>query len=248
MSPLQRSNMCSSGGDCSAPPTDFEFDTLREAQNYRLAILNEFTAVLGGRVLEVGAGIGQMTALLSRQPRIEELVAVEPNPGYSALLKQACPRVEVHTGTVRTLPKGPPWDAIVSVNVLEHIPDDETELAIYASILKSPGGRLCLFVPAGPKIYAPIDRDFGHYRRYRKAELCQKLERAGFATDVIHYFNGVGYLLWWFNFLVLRKRRFSRSAVRVFDRLVFPLVYRIESTAFRPPIGQSVVAIGLRRG
>jgi len=229
--------------DKSPQPGSFEFDSLRNAHRYRAAVLNEFAPYLHGRVLEVGAGIGQFTAMLIGRPGINELVAVEPNPDFCRVLRETCPGVAVHVGTARTLPPGPTWDAIVSINVLEHIPDDEAELKTYASILRAGRGRLCLFVPAGREIYAPIDRDFGHYRRYGRAELREKLARAGFAIDSLHYFNGIGYLLWWLNFCVLRRRRFGVLSVRCFDRLVLPVVHAIETRITRPPVGQSLVAI-----
>lgn len=221
----------------------FEFDSLRNAHRYRAAVLKEFDSCLRGRVLEVGAGIGQFTSMLLTRPGIDELVAVEPNPDFCRVLRETCPRVAVHVGTVQTLPPGPPWDAIVSINVLEHIADDEAELKTYASILCAGRGRLCLFVPARQEIYAPIDRDFGHHRRYGRRELLEKLARAGFAIDLLHYFNGIGYLLWWLNFCVLRRRRFGVWAVRWYDRLVLPVVNAVETRIARPPVGQSLVAI-----
>ena len=43
---------------------DFEFASLSAAKNYRAAILNDFRTFLRGNVIEVGAGIGQITAQL----------------------------------------------------------------------------------------------------------------------------------------------------------------------------------------
>ena len=40
---------------------NFEFSALSEARNYRAALIKEFAPVLTGNVLEVGAGIGQIT-------------------------------------------------------------------------------------------------------------------------------------------------------------------------------------------
>ena len=60
------------------------------------------------------------------------------------------------------------WNAILSINVLEHIESDADELATYFRLLKPARGALCLFVPARPDIYAPIDKDFGHFRRYTR--------------------------------------------------------------------------------
>jgi hypothetical protein len=98
-------------------------------------------------------------------------------------------------------------------------------------------------VPARPEIFAPIDRDFGHYRRYRKPELKAKLERTGFEIMRLDHFNPLGYLAWWLNFCLLKQRRFSVSAVRFFDRLVFPAARWLESCLGPPPIGQSLIAI-----
>jgi hypothetical protein len=134
-------------------------------------------------------------------------------------------------------------NAILSINVLEHIKEDDRELAVYRQKLAREKGALCLFVPARPEIYAPIDRDFGHFRRYTKKELCQKLERAGFEILLLRYYNFVGYFAWWLNFCALKKRGFDLQAVRFFDRIIFPPVHAFEANVCPPPIGQSLLAI-----
>jgi hypothetical protein len=98
-------------------------------------------------------------------------------------------------------------------------------------------------VPARPEIYAPIDRDFGHFRRYTFGELQEKLSRAGFKITRMHYFNSVGYFAWWLNFCVLKKRSFEPSKVRLYDRCIFPAVHWLESRVMRPPLGQSLLII-----
>ena len=55
-------------------------------------------------------------------------------------------------GTPADLPAGRSWDAILSINLLEHIREDEDELKRYASVLRERRGALCLFVPARPEI------------------------------------------------------------------------------------------------
>ena len=56
---------------------DFEFAALSEAKNYRKAIVKEFAPFLKGRVLEIGAGIGQTTEALLSLPNVEEIVGIE---------------------------------------------------------------------------------------------------------------------------------------------------------------------------
>lgn len=221
----------------------FEFEALREARNYRESIVREFSEHLRGRTLEVGAGIGQMTFHLRQLPAIARLLSIEPDPRFCQEYRRQFPDQPLLEGTAADLGEGEPWDAILSVNVLEHVRDDAGELRTFARLLRPRTGRLCLLVPARPEIYAPIDRDFGHYRRYRRRELGDKLAAAGFSVLRLHYFNAVGYFAWWLNFCVLRRRVFDVASVRLFDRVIFPWVHRFESRVCRPPFGQSLIAV-----
>jgi SAM-dependent methyltransferase len=229
--------------NASATAEDFEFAALSEAQNYRDALLREFSKHLRGRVLEVGSGIGQITGELLKNRAITRLVSIEPHPGFHSKLSGLFPGHTVIHGTIDDLNSGENWNAIVSINVLEHINDDERELGNYHRHLAKENGVLCLFVPARPEIYAPIDKDFGHFRRHTKPGLRRKLERAGFHILQLRYYNLAGYFAWWLNFRVLRKRHFNAGAVRLFDRLVFPAMHGLESRICAPPIGQSLLAI-----
>ena len=227
----------------SAATEDFEFAALAQAENYRRALLNEFSSFLKGNILEIGAGIGQMTEGLVRLPGVKRALAVEPEAHFCVRHKSLFPNHEVLQGTAVDVPAGSAWDAILSVNVLEHIEADETELERYAKLLHEARGALCLFVPARPEIYAPIDKDFGHFRRYTRGELIRKLRDAGFDIIRLNYFNSVGYFAWWLNFCLLKKRSFEIAKVRIYDRLVFPIVHTIEAKVLRPPFGQSLLTV-----
>jgi SAM-dependent methyltransferase len=229
--------------NAAAQTEDFEFAALNEAKNYREALLREFSEHLRGSVLEVGAGIGQITAMLLQIPAITRLVSIEPDPKFCRRFRADFPAHDIVEGTVDDLKDDEAWHAILSVNVLEHIEADERELAIYNKKLAREKGALCLFVPARPEIYAPIDKDFGHFRRYTKPELRRKLEAAGFEIVRLRYYNFVGYFAWWLSFCALKKRGFDLSAVRFFDRIIFPPVHGLESNVCAPPFGQSLLAV-----
>lgn len=220
---------------------DFEFAALSLADNYRKALLHEFSTPLRGNVLEVGAGIGQITEALLKNHRITRLVSVEPHPNFHQQLLGKFPGHTIIHGTIENLKEDDNWDTILSINVLEHIDDDENELKNYYQCLAKNVGTLCLFVPARPEIYAEIDKDFGHFRRYTRPELRAKLERAGFQIVRLRYYNFVGYLAWWLTFCFLKKRHFNAGSVRFFDRFIFPLVYKFESRICPPFIGQSLL-------
>ncbi len=221
---------------------DFEFAALRGAVNYRKSLVSEFAPMLRGAVIEVGCGIGQMTAHFRSLPTIDRLLSIEPEPSYCEAHRIALPGHELIQGTIEQAPASE-WNAIVSINVLEHIEDDEEELARYCKLLTNDSGFLCLFVPARPELYAPIDRDFGHFRRYTRQSLQAKLTSAGFRVRRLNYFNSAGYFAWWFNFCILKKRTFEVEKVRFYDRAIFPLIHLAETKLMRPPFGQSLIAI-----
>jgi len=232
-----------------APPSgtaeDFEFAALSEARNYRAAICRLFAPHLSGDILEVGAGIGQMLGDVVTICRPTNVAAVEPDSRFIPALRAAVPGAEIWEGSEQDIPSDRRFDAIYSINVLEHIADDRAELASWNKRIK-PGGTVCLLVPARPELYAAIDADFGHHRRYTKKELESKLAEAGFVSAQVRYFNMIGYFAWLINFRLLGKRSFDRTSVRAFDRLIFPLCRFFESTARICPFGQSLVAIAKR--
>jgi SAM-dependent methyltransferase len=229
--------------NAAANTESFEFDALAEAVNYRAALLREFAPVLKGHVVEVGAGVGQFTREIATLPTVSALVSIEPEPKFCEQFRQQLPSREIIRGTIDNLPATFQPDAIVCVNVLEHIEDDAAELCKFHRRLQPQHGHLCLFVPARPEIYAPIDKDFGHFRRYTRPELRKKITAAGFTIRRLNYFNSVGYFIWWLNFCVLKKRVFDVKSVRIFDRLIFPVVNALETRIARPPFGQSLLAI-----
>jgi len=70
-------------------------------------------------------------------------------------------------------------DAVVMLNVLEHIEDDAAAVRHVYRILK-PGGTAIIEVPAGPHLYDVYDRLLMHHRRYTLSGLCRLLQDAGF--------------------------------------------------------------------
>src|SRR3954471_1463800 len=103
----------------SASTDDFEFDALREANNYRRALLKMFATHLRGRVIEVGAGCGQFTEQLRQLAAINYLLAVEPDGRFCAEFRKTLPAQPLLEGTITSVTDPGPWNGILSVNVLE---------------------------------------------------------------------------------------------------------------------------------
>lgn len=220
----------------------FEFEALAAANRYRRAIVSELAPYLGKKVVEIGAGVGQITASLQEVPSVETILAVEPERDFH----------DAHRGRPWTLLRGTSrdvdargdWDSAVLVNVLEHIESDVEELAWLRQLVRPATGHVCVLVPARPELYAEIDRDFGHFRRYTQPELQSKFTEAGLEMKACHYFNWAGYFAWGLSMKLLRQRRFSKGSVRFYDQYIFPWVHWMERRVARPPFGQSLIAIG----
>ena len=94
-------------------------------------------------------------------------------------------------------------DAVVSANLLEHIPDDGRALAEIARVLR-PGGPAVLIVPSGPGTYDYYDRFLGHERRYGRGELAGKAQSAGLEVIEDRYIASLIYPVFW---LVKKRNR-----------------------------------------
>lgn len=227
----------------AAATEDFEFAALSEAENYRRAIVTEFAPFLKDRILEIGAGIGQISQAILQLPDVRELVGVEPDVRFQQAFRQRLPDVRLVEGTVADMPQGETFDGAVMVNVLEHIEHDLDELVRLHGILKPSGGHICLLVPARQELYSDLDAHFGHFRRYSRTDLREKLLAAGFSIRRVDYFNFIGYFAWLVRFRLMRGMSFDINQVRLFDRRLLPVGHWIESNIVRPPIGQSVIAV-----
>ncbi len=222
-----------------------DLDAMSAADRYSREIVRGFAPYLGSHAVEVGAGIGNISVLLLQQ-RLERLDVIEPDARlYAKLSERLGRRSDVVThrgflGGVASRIRGGAVDSVVSVNVLEHVEDDVGELALMHSILR-PGGHLCLWVPAVPALYIRLDRTLGHYRRYRRSELGEKLARAGFETVFLHYRDLVGMFAW---FLVCRVlgQELTKGKVGAYDRFVVPIT-TFAGRWTRPPIGKNLLAL-----
>ncbi len=212
---------------------------------YNRWLVDRFSRALGKRVLEIGAGFGNLTRHLTEA---ELVIASDLDPVAVEYLKGAFrddSRVDVESyrfplePAVREGLRARKIDTIVCCNVLEHIEDDRATLSDMLSVLE-PGGRLVLLVPALARLFGTLDEHLRHFRRYEKAELEQKLGAAGFAIEDCRFVNRPGVFGWYINGRILRRRILPRAQLQAF-KLVLPLLRREEKSP--PSFGMSLLAI-----
>jgi glycosyltransferase involved in cell wall biosynthesis len=200
---------------------------------------------LGDRVLEIGAGLGNLTArLMSRKL---QYVAGEAEPLYLHALHNRFLRTPNVT-VCELNPENPadyaPWsgqfDTAMCINVLETAKDPAGVLAsIHASL--APSGTVLVLVPQGKWLYGSLDLALGHLRRYSRQELNQCLEAAGFRAERTYQLNKVGAISWWIFGTLLREKRINKPALKIFDKTVW-LWRRIDKLLPWPGLSLVVVA------
>jgi glycosyltransferase involved in cell wall biosynthesis/phospholipid N-methyltransferase len=203
---------------------------------------------VGQRVLEIGAGTGNLTVNLT--PR-RFYCATDLNPVYVAgldKLRESRPylRVEKTDGCrLETFPEDRDFDTVVCLNVVEHVDDDENILGNIYRVL-APGGRAIILVPRGRWLYGTLDEVLGHRRRYAPAELLSLARKAGFDCERIFGFNRAGVPAWWLNGKLLRRRTFGLWQVKLLNQLTplfrvvdrwLPLPSLSLIAVFRKPVG-----------
>ena len=239
------------------PPTEsfavevdpFYVEDLRQmarAQNYQRWQFQMVAPFLGGEVLEVGGGIGNFTPQLAAVARF--VTSLEPNAYcFNQLREKISPlkNAAAFRATVESLhdviPPGKKFDAVVLMNVLEHIQDDRAVLAELQRHL-APGGRLVVLVPAGQWAFGPTDTRLGHYRRYNKSYTRRLVAGLEMELKKIRYYNFVGIWGWWWNARFARRENQSDAQIRLFDGWIVPVLSRLEKF-LPPPVGQSLLFV-----
>ena len=211
-------------------------------------LLQRVSDSIRGRTVEVGAGIGTMSARI--EPLCTELVLVEPAANLCHQLDQRfadMPKVHTCIGTleqaVTDYPDqfSPGFDTIVAFNVLEHIEDDVGTLRTAATLLR-PGAHLVLFVPSLPFLYGTIDAQVDHKRRYTKRTLSEAVRSAGMTLQRIEYFDFLGIVPWFISGRVLGRTASGGGGLRRYDRFAVP-VCRAFDRLVGPPLGKNLIAV-----
>jgi len=220
-------------------------DVLAQTPRFNAWMASVVAPYLGSRVLEIGAGIGNMSAVLSRGRK--HYMATDLDAEHVERLRVRFannPRMQVErvdAANARDFEKlRGAFDSVVCLNVLEHIENDPAGFENLKNALL-PGGRAVVLVPQGMRLYGSLDEVLGHFRRYTRPELEQRMRGAGFELERVFEFNRVTRPGWWANGRLFRRRSFGRVQLALFDRLVWlwRLVERIV-----PWGGVSLVAVG----
>jgi 2-polyprenyl-3-methyl-5-hydroxy-6-metoxy-1,4-benzoquinol methylase len=225
-------------------------DSLSQTPRFNRWLASVVAPYLGRRVLELGAGIGNLTMHLARNRKL--YIATDIDPDHLGRLRRRFQeRPNIHTGKCDLEEAGDfedlqpaAVDSVICLNVLEHVANDRQALRNIWSVLE-PGGRAVILVPEGQSLYGTLDKVLGHFRRYSEEELRSKLNEAGFSVERILRFNRVTRPGWFLNGTVLKRKTFGRFQLWAFDRLVWCWRRVDEWLPWRPV---SLIAVAVKPG
>jgi len=148
-------------------------------------LLREVRQILGtttsARLLDVGCGAGLFFDALEPFGQVEGIesdrVAVDQSGRW---------RSRIHLGDLETFPSREPFDLILMLDVLEHVPRPDTMLR-HAATLLGPNGQLLVTVPAFDALWTSHDELNGHVKRYAAGEVRRLLKDADLDVTEARY-------------------------------------------------------------
>jgi len=222
-----------------------ELELFAEAKNWKNYIRAYLVKYIKGSILEVGAGIGSNTGLLHNY-QCQKWLCLEPDRKLFESLQITINNLsftncEAQNGTIELLTNSQEFDAILYLDVLEHILDDKQEVIQVMQNLKL-GGNLIILCPAHQWLFSPFDTAVGHYRRYDKASL-QAVMPQNIQIIELVYLDCIGLLVNLGNRLLLKQSKPNSTQIKIWDKFMVSLSRFIDPLiGYR--VGKTVILIG----
>jgi len=216
----------------------------RAKRSYLALMLQHFVPQTEASILDVGCGTGAIMDFLEKAGyRVEGI-----DPSQAALKYCRDKNLKVQIGQADELPFADnTFDAVIALDVLEHVVEDKKSVAEIARVLK-PGGIFICTVPAHPWLYSYHDEALHHLRRYAASAL-----RSVLSTDLKLEYLGWVHATILLPAMVLRLARNPKGVAESDIRPSIPainaimsLVYRVELlwfSYFPLPWGLSLLAV-----
>ena len=174
---------------------------LEQAPQFNQWMYESVKRWLGTRVAELGVGRGNLSKFIRQH---EHVLLTDYRTDYLIELLEKWPlkknlqiakldmTLRADYEQLRTFAP----DSVVFFNVLEHLEDDRAVLRNLCETVPA-GCRIVVLVPYNMRLYSELDKELGHFRRYVKGELEEKMREAGFTVETQFLFNKAGVPAWY---------------------------------------------------
>lgn len=243
--------MSTSEGDCDVNNDTKGLEEREKVNKYTKWIWSLIEESVGNEVVEVGCGraplVPYFTSVCQRYHGVDQSGTIlrEIRQEYQANSRADFTQLDLETTAIIDYLSSLSFDTIVSLNLLEHLENDERLLRIFSDQLDETD-RLILQVPAHPWLFGTNDQSLGHYRRYSLENLRTKLEKTGHELLQSRYFNVLGILPWFLEGKIFRRTKGhfedqSEGALSLQNAIV-PVLQQLEDLV-SPPVGISLFCV-----
>ena len=190
--------------------------------------------------LEIGAGIGSFTDKYKRN--IKNIFLTEIDKNNLNILKkkyQNDTNVTILESEVTKISQK--FNTICHFNVLEHVKKDKEEIINCLNKINK-DGYLVILAPAHNELYGNLDREVGHYRRYKKS-FFKHLNLSDGKIVELKYMDCMGYILYYMNKLIYKNETYPSSLkIFIWDKIFTPITILLDFlTAYR--FGKNVLCV-----
>ena len=113
-----------------------------------------------------------------------------------------------------------------------------------------PGCNLVIYVPAFMCLYSKLDSSIGHYRRYHKKELFEKLRKSRFEVIDSFYVDSIGFFaslaIKFFGYKG-RLRLGGKASLLIYDKLIYPISEILDALGLRYFFGKNILVAARKR-
>jgi SAM-dependent methyltransferase len=202
--------------------------------------IKELKRTLGTKpvsIMEVGCSAGHLLADMRRSLPNAKLIGGDYTLGTLIKLGAKMPDIPLVRFNLADSPlPSDTYDAMVLLNVLEHIESDVAATRHIARMLK-PGGVAVIEVPAGPELFDDYDRQLQHFRRYTLSGLCKVIEGAGLKVERRNYLGALIYPAFYL------AKKLSQSNPKPAEEREQHVANAIGATSRLNPIGHALMAL-----
>ena len=190
-------------------------ESISVAENYNKYVADLFFSNIDKteNILDFGAGYGLITEKFKKKGY--KISAVEINK--TALEKLNDKNIDSYN-LIEKVPKS--INCIISLNVLEHIEDDDKYIKKFYNHLPQ-DGKLILYLPSSNLIWTELDDMVNHKRRYSKSGIVELLNSNSFEIEKIFFVDFVGWLVLLFSKILKIKLDFDKRKIKFYDKYIF---------------------------
>jgi len=233
--------------DCYEPEADTpKRQMMAYARNYTQWVGQMVRSRCGERILELGAGDGNVSRFL---PQREKLVVADDNPRHVMVLQnqfdgnQTVDVVHLDVTFPDAVSKFSQNNQFDTIVYLDQLAKSEDERAILENIrhLMTPDGKLILTVPLGKWLFGSVDQSVGRVKRYCKREILALLEQSGYRILEYRSFNALAVPGLLINSKIVRSQKLGKLQLKLYHTFV-PLFARFERILPLPRANAFIVA------